>query len=116
MIVCDVEAADTPTPRRVGDPNDANDLRSPGEQPGDGSDLAAVGDQVVDYQGSHENGVAADTVDDSTTNTPGPRCLHHRSGKGFDRTMVPLDDHRLVLLDLGSHHTSSGASKQALCP
>jgi hypothetical protein len=67
--------------------------------PGDVGGLVAVGDQVVAYQGSHENGVAPDTVYDPDKDTwialPASPL-----GPASGRTMVALDDHRLVLLDL----------------
>jgi hypothetical protein len=66
---------------------------------GDFSGLVAVGDLVVSYQGSHENGVAPDTVYDPEKDTWTPLPASPL-GSGFDRTMVALDDHRLVLLDL----------------
>ena len=59
----------------------------------------AVGDQVVAYQSSHENGVAPDTVYDADKDTWTPLPASPL-GSGFDRSMVALDDHRLVLLDL----------------
>jgi hypothetical protein len=73
-----------------------SDLARP---PGDWSGLVAVGDQVVAYQGSHENGVAPDTVYDPEKDTWTPLPASPL-GSGFDRTMVALDDRRLVLIDL----------------
>ena len=62
-------------------------------------DWSAVGDQVVAYQGSHENGVAPDSVYDPDKDT-WSALPASPLGSGFDRSMVALDDHRLVLLDL----------------
>jgi hypothetical protein len=71
----------------------------PAPPPGDVGGLVAVGDEVVAYQGSHENGVGPDTVYDPDNDAWIPLPASPL-GSGFDRTMVALDDHRLVLLDL----------------
>ncbi len=71
----------------------------PAPPPGDVGGLVAVGDQVVAYQSSHENGVAPDTVYDPDKDT-WQALPASPLGSGFDRSIVALDDHRLALLDL----------------
>jgi hypothetical protein len=67
--------------------------------PGQPAGLTAVGDRVVAYQTSLENGPAPDSVFDPAAGTWAP--LPEPPGTpGFDRTVVATDDHTLVLLDL----------------
>ena len=71
----------------------------PAPAPGDVGGLVGVGSQLVAYQGSHENGVAPDSIYDPDKDT-WSALPASPLGSGSGRTMVALDDHRLVLLDL----------------
>ena len=67
--------------------------------PGRPTGLTAVGNQLVAYQTSLENGPAPDSVFDPATGewTPLPEPP---GTPGFDRTVFALGDHSLALLDL----------------
>jgi hypothetical protein len=78
---------------------DADTWRELPAPPGALDGLSAVGDRIVAYQTSNENGLSPDSLFDPASGTWTP--LPDPPGTpGFDRAMVALDEHTLALLDL----------------